>query len=114
MGDLIRGLVRVSAPAGCWTVRPAVVAQEIDWDFAAPHVPKSRPIRRNVLFRACAEKELRNLVAASDEARFTVSAVVIRHGDKGDLFCVVEAGALDVLAAAAGADGPAAAPRAGS
>ena len=83
-----------------------MLAQEIDWDFVAPHVPKSRPIRRNVLFRACAEEELRDLVAASDEARFAVSAVVIRLGDKGNLFCVVEAGALDVLAAAAGAAAP--------
>ena len=40
--------------------------------------------------------------------------MVIRQGDEGDLFCVVKAGAPDVLAAAAGADGPAASPRVGS
>ena len=68
----------------------------------------------NEIFRACAEEELRDLVVASDEARFAASAAVIRQGDEGDVFCVVKAGALDVLTVAAGADGPAAAPRVGS
>ena len=60
-----------------------------DRDFVAPRVPKSdgirdllhRSIRRNVIYRACAEEELRDLVAASAEARFAVGAVVIRQED---------------------------------
>ena len=64
---------------------------------------------------AHAEEELRDLVATSYVARFATSAVVIRQGGyKSDFFCVVEAGALDFLAAAVGADGPPAALRAGS
>ena len=98
-----------------------MLAQRSDWYFAEPHVPKSdgvrdlpqRSIRWNEVFLACAE-ELRRLVAAFDEARFAASAVVIRQGGEGYLFCVVEAGSLDVLAAAVGADGPAASPRVGS
>ena len=120
-GGLGRGRPR---PGAGWTLDspPAVPAQESYWDFVAPRVPRSygvrdlphHSIRRNEVFRACAEEELRELAAASDETRFAASAVVIRQGDEGDLFCIVEAGALDVLAAALGADGPAAAPHVGS
>ena len=61
--------VASSAVASGWTVHPALLAQESDWDwdFVAPRVPKSdrlrdllhRSIRRNMLFWACAEEELR-------------------------------------------------------
>ena len=85
----VHGLVRVPAPAGRWTVHPAVLAQGSDRDFVAPRVPKSegardlfhRSIRRNKLYRACADEDLRDLVAASAEARFAVGAVVIRQED---------------------------------
>ena len=66
-----------------------MLAQGSDKDFVAPRIPKSdgvhdllhRSIRQKVLFQACAEEELRNLVASSDEAQFAAGAVVIRQGD---------------------------------
>ena len=87
----VRGLVRVPAPAGRWMARPAMLSQGSDRDFAAPRVPKQDrvcdllhcSIRRNVLYRACAEEELRDLVAASAEARFLAGAMIIRQGDGG-------------------------------
>jgi len=87
----VRGLIRVPAPAGRWSARPAVLAQGSDRDFVALRVPKSDgvcdllhcSIRRNVLYRACAEEELRDLVAASAEARFLAGAMIIRQGDGG-------------------------------
>ena len=66
-----------------------MLAQGSDRDFVAPRLPKSegardlfhRSIRRNKLYRACADEDLRDLVAASAEARFAVGAVVIRQED---------------------------------
>ena len=63
-----------------------MLAQGSDLNFVTPRVPKSdgvcdllhRSIWWNVLFWACAEEELRDLVAASGEARFAAGVVVIR------------------------------------
>jgi len=98
--------------------RPAVMAQGSDKDFVRTTVPKSEPVRkliyhaikRNMLFRACSEEELQDLVDAFDSAKFEADSVVIKQGDEGDLFYVVEEGQLDILVAGAGEGASGAAP----
>eukprot|EP00579_Thalassiosira_antarctica_P002729 CAMPEP_0201876002 /NCGR_PEP_ID=MMETSP0902-20130614/7809_1 /ASSEMBLY_ACC=CAM_ASM_000551 /TAXON_ID=420261 /ORGANISM="Thalassiosira antarctica, Strain CCMP982" /LENGTH=718 /DNA_ID=CAMNT_0048403167 /DNA_START=106 /DNA_END=2262 /DNA_ORIENTATION=- len=84
--------------------RAAVVARGSDKDFVKTTIPKSDQVRnliyhsikRNMLFRACSEEELQDLIDAFDSANFKADAVVIKQGDEGELFYVVEEGKLDV------------------
>jgi len=50
-----------------------------------------------MLFRACSEEELQDLIDAFDTKEFKADSVVIKQGDEGDLFYVVEEGKLDVM-----------------
>lgn len=91
--------------------RAAVMAHSIDKDFVKMTVPKSdmvrnliyHSIKRNMLFRACAEEELQDLIDAFDTATFKAGDTVIKQGDDGDLFFVVEEGKLDILVSKDGA-----------
>ena len=73
-GDLERGLSARTGPLRAASSAAAAAASSVS-------LRQLCSIRRNVLFRACAEEELRDHSAASDEARFAVGAVVIRQGD---------------------------------
>lgn len=85
--------------------RAAVMAHRIDKDFVKTTIPKSNMVRNliyhsiksNMLFRACAEEELQDLVDAFDTAKYKAGDIVIKQGDDGDLFFVVEEGRLDIL-----------------
>jgi len=86
--------------------RAAVMAHSIDdKEFVKKTIPKSTLVRNliyhsiktNMLFRACAEEELQDLIDAFDTAKFKAGDTVIKQGDEGDLFFVVEDGRLDIL-----------------
>ena len=86
--------------------RAAVMAQSIDdKEFVKKNIPKSDMVRNliyhsiksNMLFRACAEEELQELIDAFDTAEYKAGDTVIKQGDDGDLFFVVEDGKLDIL-----------------
>ena len=83
----------------------AVLARGSDRNYVKTTVPKSEQVRnliyhsikRNMLFRACSEEELQDLIDAFDSANFKGDSVVIKQGDEGDLFYVVEEGKLDIM-----------------
>ncbi|KAL7486828.1 hypothetical protein ACHAW6_015511 [Cyclotella cf. meneghiniana] len=85
--------------------RAAVMERGSDKDFVKSAIPKSDQVRKliyhsiksNMLFRACAEEELQDLIDAFDTAKFNAGDTVIKQGDEGDLFFVVEEGMLDIL-----------------
>ena len=85
--------------------RAAVMAHSIDKDFVKTTIPKCDMVRNliyhsiksNMLFRACTEEELQDLIDAFDTAKFKAGDTVIKQGDDGDLFFVVEDGKLDIL-----------------
>lgn len=93
--------------------RAAVMARGSDRDFVKTTIPKSDQVRkliyhsikRNMLFRACSEEELQDLIDAFDTENFKADSVVIKQGDEGDLFYVVEEGKLDVMVSTADVDG---------
>ncbi len=68
------------------------------------NIPKSENIKKlihdaiksNTLFRACSEEELVDLIGAFDKAEFSKGSTVIKQGDKGEHFYVVESGSLDI------------------
>ena len=76
-----------------------------DKDYVKTSIPKSDQVRnliyhsikRNMLFRTCSEEALQDLIDAFDSKIFTADSVVIKQGDEGDLFYVVEEGKLDVM-----------------
>ncbi|KAL7544276.1 hypothetical protein ACHAWF_007660 [Thalassiosira exigua] len=92
--------------------RAAVLARGSGKDFVKTTIPKSDQVRnliyhsikRNMLFRACSEEELQDLIDAFDVASFKADSVVIKQGDDGDLFYVVEEGKLDVMVSTADVD----------
>ena len=57
-----------------------------------------------MLFRTCSEEALQDLIDAFDTKKFNTDSVVIKQGDEGDLFYVVEEGKLDVLVTSANMD----------
>ena len=50
-----------------------------------------------MLFRTCSEEAIQDLIDAFDTKNFAAESVVIKQGDEGDLFYVVEEGKLDVM-----------------
>lgn len=93
--------------------RAAVMAPSgNDKAYVKTTIPKSNQVRnliyhsikRNMLFRACSEEELQDLIDAFDTAKFKADSTVIKQGDDGDLFYVVEDGKLDVFVATADVD----------
>mmetsp|Transcript_27104 Transcript_27104/g.56432 ORF Transcript_27104/g.56432 Transcript_27104/m.56432 type:complete len:740 (-) Transcript_27104:275-2494(-) len=92
--------------------RGAVLARGSEKDYVKTTIPKSDQVRnliyhsikRNMLFRACSEEELQDLIDAFDSANFKADSVVIKQGDEGDLFYVVEEGKLDVWVSTANVD----------
>lgn len=73
-------------------------------DYVQKSVPKSDDVKKlihnaikgNTLFKACSEEELVHLIEAFESADFQSGNVVIKQGDEGEHFYVVEAGTLDI------------------
>jgi len=84
--------------------RAAVREQAVEKDYVQKSIPKSdvvkkliyNAIKSNTLFRACSEEELVHLIDAFDSAEFKDEATVIKQGDEGEHFYVVETGTLDI------------------
>ncbi len=53
-------------------------------------------IKGNTLFKACSEEELVHLIDVFESADFQKGDTVIKQGDEGEHFYVVEAGSLDI------------------
>ncbi len=95
-----------------WEACRAVLVRRSEKDYKKKTIPKSDQVRnlishsikRNMLFQAYAEEELQDLIDAFDTAKFNANSVVIKQGDEGDLFYVVEEGNLDVWASNANLD----------
>lgn len=81
------------------------MARGSDKDFVKKTIHKSGQVRnliyhsikRNMLFRACSEEELQDLIDAFDTSNFKAESTVIKQGDEGDLFYVVQEGKLEVM-----------------
>eukprot|EP00563_Minutocellus_polymorphus_P006551 CAMPEP_0181036228 /NCGR_PEP_ID=MMETSP1070-20121207/8738_1 /TAXON_ID=265543 /ORGANISM="Minutocellus polymorphus, Strain NH13" /LENGTH=706 /DNA_ID=CAMNT_0023113827 /DNA_START=389 /DNA_END=2509 /DNA_ORIENTATION=- len=85
--------------------RAAVVAtRAAEKDYVKRTIPKPDNVRKliydaiksNTLFRACSEEELVDLVDAFDSADYAKGSTVIKQGDEGEHFFVVEEGSLDI------------------
>ena len=85
--------------------RKAIRAMAADLDYVHKVVPKSQDakeliydaIKPNLLFRACAPEELVDLVDAFEPQYVPKGSIVIREGDEGDHFYVMERGGVDVF-----------------
>ena len=62
-------------------------------------------IKKNVLFKECSSEELIDIVDAFESENFPSEAVVIKQGDSGDHFYVVENGSLDIFVRVVDNDG---------
>lgn len=84
--------------------RAAVVEKATLDEFVINVIPKSEAVKKiiydalkcNILFRSCSEEELFSLVDAFESADFNEGDVVIKQGDEGEHFYVVEEGTLDI------------------
>ena len=85
--------------------RKAIRDMTSDVDYVHKVVPKSDDakaliygaIKPNLLFRACSSEELIDLVDAFEPQYVPKGSIVIREGDEGDHFYVMERGGIDVF-----------------
>jgi len=84
--------------------REAIFAVSDDTDYEKVIVPKSDKVKKlvynaikpNILFKACSSEELTDLVDVFEEEHVRAGKIVIKAGDAGDQFYVIERGTLDV------------------
>eukprot|EP00586_Coscinodiscus_wailesii_P010441 CAMPEP_0172503214 /NCGR_PEP_ID=MMETSP1066-20121228/167296_1 /TAXON_ID=671091 /ORGANISM="Coscinodiscus wailesii, Strain CCMP2513" /LENGTH=689 /DNA_ID=CAMNT_0013278855 /DNA_START=128 /DNA_END=2194 /DNA_ORIENTATION=+ len=84
--------------------RPGVFAKAAGKDYVKTTIPKSDAVKKliynaikpNTLFRACTDEEIMDLIDAFTSAEFSAGSVVIKQGDNGEHFYVVESGTLDI------------------
>ena len=84
--------------------RAAVMAKAVEKDYVKKTIPKSTEVKQiiynaikfNMLFKACSEEELSDLIDAFESADFAAESIVIQQGDEGNHFYVVESGTLDI------------------
>lgn len=84
--------------------RAAVMETTAVKDYVMKSISKSDDVKRlihnaikgNTLFKACSEEELVLLIEAFESADFQSGDTVIKQGDEGAHFYVVEAGSLDI------------------
>ena len=84
--------------------RKAIRDMTSDVDYVHKVVPKTDDakgliygaIKPNLLFRACSSEELIDLVDAFEPQYVPKGSIVIREGDEGDHFYVMERGGIDV------------------
>lgn len=95
------------------------MARSSDKDYIKKTIHKSDQVRnliyhsikQNMLFRTCSEEELQDLIDAFDTASFKADSTVIKQGDEGDLFYVVETGSLDIMVSSIDPNGDSSSPR---
>ena len=90
--------------------RAAVMEKSAVKDYVKKTVTKPEEVRRliynaikpNTLFRACSEEELIDLIDVFDCADYIAGSTVIKQGDEGEHFFVVETGTLEITVAMKG------------
>ncbi|KAL9183930.1 hypothetical protein ACHAXT_002016 [Thalassiosira profunda] len=84
--------------------RRAIVSRTPETDYVKVTVPKPPSVQTllhnaiadNVLFKACSPEELTELVAVFAPSEASAGSTIIREGDEGDAFYVLERGTIDV------------------
>ena len=84
--------------------RLAIVSRNSEREYVRVAVPKTdevkklilESIRDNILFKACSHEELAELVEVFAPQEAPAGSTVIRQGDEGDAFYVMERGTIDV------------------
>ncbi|KAL3823217.1 hypothetical protein ACHAXA_003496 [Cyclostephanos tholiformis] len=107
VSPVVSSAVTTASSARKKEARAAVMARGSDKEYVKATISKSdsvrnliyQSIKRNMLFRSCSKEELHDLIDAFNIAKFEGGAVVIKQGDEGDLFYVVEQGMLDIFVA---------------
>ena len=84
--------------------RVAIVSRQPDIEYIKKVIHKPDHVKRlirdsisnNVLFKACSDEELEELVDVFDYKEISAGSTIIRQGDDGDAFYVMEHGIVDV------------------
>lgn len=84
--------------------RLAIVSRNSEKEYVRVVVPKTdevkklilESIRDNILFKACSDEELAELVEVFAPQEMPAGSTVMRQGDEGDGFYVMERGTIDV------------------
>lgn len=84
--------------------RVAIVSRQNDSEYVKKVVHKSENVKKlicdaisnNILFKACSDEELEDLVDVFDYKEASAGSTIIRQGDDGDAFYVMEQGVVDV------------------
>jgi len=84
--------------------RRAIVSRETDIEYIKVVIPKSESVKTlirdaiaaNILFKACSAEELTELVEVFAPTETSAGCAIIREGDEGDAFYVMEKGTIDV------------------
>jgi CRP-like cAMP-binding protein len=101
----LAGLMRNSSKTKQKLGRQAVRAHAIDKDYVKTTVPKSHAVRdlilkameANILFSGCSQEELVEIVDTFKKYECDKDHTVIKQGDDGDRFYVVESGELNIF-----------------
>lgn len=84
--------------------RLAIVSRNSETKYVKVVVPKPESVKRlihdaiaaNILFKACSSEELIELVEVFAPSEASEGSTIIRQGDEGDAFYVMERGTVDV------------------
>ena len=84
--------------------RRAIVSGNAETEYVKVIVPKPESVKKviydaiaaNILFKACSHEELTELVQVFAPSEASAGSTVIREGDEGDAFYVMERGIVDV------------------
>ncbi|KAL7554470.1 hypothetical protein ACHAWF_017925 [Thalassiosira exigua] len=84
--------------------RLAIVSRNKETEYVKVIVPKPESVKtlihdaisKNILFKACSSEELDELIEVFAPSEASAGSTVIRQGDEGDAFYVMERGTIDV------------------
>lgn len=84
--------------------RLAIVSRNSETEYVKVVVPKPDSVKKlihgaiatNILFKACSSEELAELVEVFAPSEASAGSTIIRQGDEGDGFYVMEQGTIDV------------------
>ncbi|KAL7540936.1 hypothetical protein ACHAXR_010487 [Thalassiosira sp. AJA248-18] len=84
--------------------RLAIVSRNSETEYVKVVTPKPESVKRlihdaiaaNILFKACSSEEIAELVEVFAPSEASAGSTIIREGDEGDAFYVMERGTIDV------------------
>ena len=84
--------------------RRAIVSRDTDTEYVKKVVEKSDEVKKmireaiatNILFKACSDEELDELVEVFAPSEAAAGSTIIKEGDEGDAFFYMERGTVDV------------------